>query len=284
MLRCKELISIAIPDTSLEDCHDLRTKTEKLFYIGRAMAIFKVDNCLIYRTTHMDKNVHKKEVRRMKTILEYLACPQYLRKAIFPLKRDLEYAGILSPLATPSHKPSKAKVRQGEIREGLIFLGSGNIPLAEVGLKHPIKLLKPPKMSITTPIRTYLRMYYQNNRFVGEVVPFEEAKREMYLGFQVKVTDALLSRTLKGKKNDLKIVCSRDGRKYTSKDVEMIQKSQNKVFIFGSPKIGVPGILKSEGSNVSEVSDICLNFIPSTGTRTVRLEEAIMITLARTQS
>ncbi|MFX1251523.1 MAG: putative RNA uridine N3 methyltransferase [Promethearchaeota archaeon] len=278
------MISIAIPDTSLEDCPDLRTKTEKLFRLGRALAIFKIDNCLIYRTTQMDKNIHKKEVRRMKTILEYLACPQYLRKAIFPLTRDLEYAGILSPLATPSHKPSKAKVRQGEIREGLIFLDSAKTPLAEVGLRHPVKLLKPPKMSITNPIRTYLRMHYQNNRFVGEIVPFEEAKREMYVGYQVKVTDALLSRTLQGRKSDLKIVCSRNGRKYTSKDVEIIQKSQNKVFIFGSPKLGVPAILKSEGSNVSEVSDICLNFIPSTGTRTIRLEEAIMIILARSQS
>lgn len=40
---------------------------------------------------------------QLATILSYLECPQYLRKHIFPLNRDLQYAGVLNPLDAPHH-------------------------------------------------------------------------------------------------------------------------------------------------------------------------------------
>lgn len=36
-------------------------------------------------------------------ILQYLECPQYLRKEFFPKHRDLDYAGLLNPLDAPHH-------------------------------------------------------------------------------------------------------------------------------------------------------------------------------------
>lgn len=36
-------------------------------------------------------------------ILQYLECPQYLRKHIFPIHNDLQYAGLLNPLDAPHH-------------------------------------------------------------------------------------------------------------------------------------------------------------------------------------
>lgn len=36
-------------------------------------------------------------------LLEYLECPQYLRKHLFPVCDDLRYAGILNPLDAPHH-------------------------------------------------------------------------------------------------------------------------------------------------------------------------------------
>lgn len=49
---------------------------------------------------------------------EYLECPQYLRKDLFPHHKDLKYAGLLNPLDTPHH------LRQSEFsqyREGIIL-------------------------------------------------------------------------------------------------------------------------------------------------------------------
>ncbi|KAF6127408.1 SPOUT domain containing methyltransferase 1 [Phyllostomus discolor] len=50
-------------------------------------------------------------------ILQYLECPQYLRKAFFPKHQDLQFAGLLNPLDSPHH------VRQdeeSEFREGVV--------------------------------------------------------------------------------------------------------------------------------------------------------------------
>lgn len=36
-------------------------------------------------------------------ILQYLECPQYLRKHIFPIHKDLQFAGLCNPLDAPHH-------------------------------------------------------------------------------------------------------------------------------------------------------------------------------------
>ena len=36
-------------------------------------------------------------------ILQYLECPQYLRKHFFPIHSDLKYAGVLNPTDMPHH-------------------------------------------------------------------------------------------------------------------------------------------------------------------------------------
>ena len=48
-------LEIAIPDTSLSDCSDLRQKTIKIGQIARALAVFKVEKILIYETESKEK-------------------------------------------------------------------------------------------------------------------------------------------------------------------------------------------------------------------------------------
>ena len=36
-------------------------------------------------------------------ILQYLECPQYLRKVFFPMHNDLRHCGLLAPLDAPHH-------------------------------------------------------------------------------------------------------------------------------------------------------------------------------------
>lgn len=36
-------------------------------------------------------------------ILQFLECPQYLRKNFFPIHKDLKYCGLLNPLNAPHH-------------------------------------------------------------------------------------------------------------------------------------------------------------------------------------
>ena len=93
--------SIAIPDSAVSDNSDIRSKTEKLFQLSRIAAIFQVQNILIYHNPLLTPARANRERRIITRILEYIECPQYLRKRLFPLSRDTVAVGVLSPLAIP---------------------------------------------------------------------------------------------------------------------------------------------------------------------------------------
>jgi predicted SPOUT superfamily RNA methylase MTH1 len=69
-------------------------------------------------------------------VLEYLECPQYLRKAIFPPHRYLEAVGLLNPIETPHHL---RKHDQWEFREGVVVdmpNKDGKGSFVDIGLMH----------------------------------------------------------------------------------------------------------------------------------------------------
>ena len=122
------MLSIAIPSSSLINESDEKIKTYKTGMIARAAAVFRVDEIIIYRDPMLDESDY------IADILEYLETPQYLRKYLFPLKNSLRFAGILPPLAIPSHKTKHLKV--GEIREGVVrHVGPDGTRWVDVGLK-----------------------------------------------------------------------------------------------------------------------------------------------------
>ena len=72
-------LSVAIPDTVLEEKASRREKTAKLGVIARACAIYGVDVIEIFRDSK-----GRGEGEWIKKILEYVETPQYLRKRLYP--------------------------------------------------------------------------------------------------------------------------------------------------------------------------------------------------------
>ena len=63
-------------------------------------------------------------------ILQYVECPQYLRKRLFPMHPDLQFAGLLPPLDAPHH------LRRGDVscyREGVVVVDVSKPPSADGG-------------------------------------------------------------------------------------------------------------------------------------------------------
>ena len=63
-------------------------------------------------------------------ILQYVECPQYLRKRLFPMHPDLQFAGLLPPLDAPHH------LRRGDVscyREGVVVADAPKPPSADEG-------------------------------------------------------------------------------------------------------------------------------------------------------
>lgn len=109
-------ISIAVPGSILENAQTQELRTYLAGQIARAASIFQVDEVVVfddYSDKAMKKTAEIEDVAGLKTgrhccvqlarILQYLECPQYLRKHFFPIHNDLKFAGMLNPLDSPHH-------------------------------------------------------------------------------------------------------------------------------------------------------------------------------------
>ncbi|KAK2165751.1 hypothetical protein NP493_1350g00019 [Ridgeia piscesae] len=107
-------VSIALPGSILDNAQTPELRTYLAGQLARAAVVFNVDEIVIFdeigvketTTTEGEFNgVGKKGNAsvQMARVLQYLECPQYLRKSFFPCHSDLKYAGLLNPLDTVHH-------------------------------------------------------------------------------------------------------------------------------------------------------------------------------------
>ena len=105
-------MTIFIPSSFLSETKDLKLRTYKVGLIGRSAALFRVTKIVIY-----SDNDDSKGAKFISDILTYMNTPQYLRKQVFPITKELRYVGILPPLRTPHHPTGE--LRAGDYRQGL---------------------------------------------------------------------------------------------------------------------------------------------------------------------
>jgi len=248
-------LHIFIPDSLLEETADPKIRTYKVGQIARAAAIFGVEHIWIYKAGGRDGKF-------IKLILEYAETPQYLRKTLFPIRRELKYAGVIPPLRTPHHK-LKGKPKLGEIREGVI-IKKGRRLYADIGLDELALVEGPGEGRMTFKIVSIKPL---------KVVP---AKPVEYWGYRVHLTNKTLAKTLKKAGLDLAIATSRRGEDVRKVKLPPLEGEIG--FVFGSPRKGVMEIMRD--FNEDYPFDLVLNTIPNQKTKTVRTEEAVLATLA----
>lgn len=135
-------VSIAVPGSILENAQSVELRTYVAGQIARAACIFRVNEVIVFddigiATARETKRNYEAEddegddcgasrtVRgsslQLARILQYLECPQYLRKFFFPLHKDLKYSGLLNPLDAPHHlrQQNVFRYREGIVTEKL---------------------------------------------------------------------------------------------------------------------------------------------------------------------
>lgn len=150
-------------------------------------------------------------------VLQYLETPQYLRKALFPMHRDLRLAGLMPPLDCPHHLRfedeseyregvtvdpphwSASSHRRGKAGKG----GEGNLSAStvfvNVGLSDPIEAELPAGASVETGTRVTVRMPSWGSgghsdgrgRVVSPREPVEQ--KGLYWGYTVRLASSLSS-------------------------------------------------------------------------------------------
>jgi predicted SPOUT superfamily RNA methylase MTH1 len=267
------VLEVAIPDTSLIDCTDLRQKSVKVGNIGRAFAVFRVERVYIYKTNHLPQN-QRRDVDLLFRLLQYLDTPQYLRRRVFPHVPSLKFVGLLPPLRTRSHplQASVEDIEEGDIRWG-IQVRNGSV---DIGTKQLIKY--PGMLSEREP--SLFRIVQTKPEITLEIIQRDDT--DEYWGFETQHTENLVQ-ALRRAADKTRIAFSRIAPIYSKIENELINTisaTRSVCAVFGGPRHGVRELLTDEMDALKESVDFWINTVAGQGTETVRLEEAIWTSLS----
>jgi methyltransferase len=274
----KKKLAVAVPASMISDTPHLREKTSKIGFIGRAAAIFRVNEIIVYADD--PKTNQSRDLDLIATLLSYMETPQYLRKCLFELKPELQYAGILPPLRTPHH-PLQGRIRDltmGEYREGMVVSRVKNGFLVDIGVEQLALVLG-------TLLSTNRRVSVKITRLAGQVEAQAVNKQDIpqYWGYDVSAENCSLIKLLESRQFDLTIGTSKFATRFqdaAQRLGEKWKKADSTLVLFGAPARGLHEIAKDEGANLNNLVDFVLNTVPGQGTETVRTEEALLATLA----
>jgi len=261
-------LSVAIPESALSDDSLKIDKTRKISVLARACSMFKIDTIYVYQ----DGGNNKQDGSLLVMILKYLETPQFLRRRLFPKMNDLKFAGVLQPLKIPSHiTPSnQKKIIRGDVREGIIVSVKGK-KFVDVGINQLIQFYG------QTGVGKRVTVQFKEGYPKLSVKEIDKTEAPGYWGYSVKERANLFSIFSEWKGNV--IITSRKGKTATKEQISKYTTSDQPVLVaFGSPEKGIHEILGGRMKNVQNAKS--LNFFPNQSTETVRLEEALLGTLA----
>ncbi|KAK4587186.1 hypothetical protein RGQ29_024060 [Quercus rubra] len=288
-------VTIALAGSIINNAQSLELATRLAGQIARAATIFRINEVVVfdnksdsvndYSVTELDSSDENETgAPFLIRILRYLETPQYLRKALFPKHNSLRYVGVLPPLDAPHHlrKHEWAPYREGvTLKERSLDSGT----LVDVGLhKHVvIDQVVEPGTRVTVAMGTNRNLDTDLPREIAS--PFKPREESgMYWGYRVRYASNLSSVfkdcPYKGGYDHL-IGTSEHGLIINSSDLT-IPTFRHLLIAFG----GLAGLEESieednnlKGKNAQEVFDSYLNTCPHQGSRTIRTEEAILISL-----
>lgn len=271
-------LAIGVPASLTSDIPHLREKTLRIGLIGRAAAIFQVDEIIIY-PDRLNEN-QRTDIRLIQTVLSYMETPQYLRRRLFKLVPELQYAGTLPPLRTPHHPIASKKetLSIGEYREGAVISHSNADSLVDIGVEQPVVVQG---IKLKTDTRVTVKITDVGKRLRAVLVDAKEIK--IYWGYRVSVSDVSLGQFLKKRQFDLVIGTSRKGKPVAAVLDELRERwraSRKTMVVFGAPAQGLYEIVGREHARLDDLAQFVVNTVPNQATETVRTEEAVYTTLS----
>jgi predicted SPOUT superfamily RNA methylase MTH1 len=230
----------------------------------------------------MDDNVY------MANILYFLETPPYLRSKLFPGTLEcLRYAVNLPALGAPHHL--MAREFPHRYRDGVIVQGEGNLVFIGHQKLCLIKNHLPPGIRVT--IETYKE---EKDFFMGRIVSSSDPKTKegMYWGYNVRIANSLshvLTECPHAGGYDMVIACGEGGRSVDDDDYS-IRPFKNLLIVFGKASNetnddGLSNALSNDkripyGTDIRDVFDQYIDVCPHRGSKILRTQEAITITLS----
>lgn len=287
-LKNAQTFSIAIPGSILDNAQSKELRTYLAGQIARTACIYKIDEVIIFYDGCEKQAINREDgisrcCVQFGRILQYLECPQYLRKYIFPIHKDLEYAGLLNPLDAPHHLREED---QSLYREGITTAkASEDGCYVEIGLKRPCHIKQKVIPNVRVTVKLLPKAHEDEKKLKGVVVPPSLPRHEggLYWGYTVRIANCLnqvFTQCPYGK-YDFTLGTSDKGK---SLENFSAPKYKHGLMLFGGLQ-GLEAALENdetlEAESIEEVVDEYLNTCPGQGSRTIRTEEAVLISLAK---
>jgi len=275
-------VSIALPGSILDNAQTPELRTYLAGQVARAAAIYNVDEVVVFGDSGGAE--HSRGMVQLARILQYLECPQYLRKHFFPIHDDLKYAGVLNPTDMPHHLRAS---EESIYREGVVLEREGvkeDTSFVNIGLKTDCLVNRRLKPGLRVTVRL-TEGYLWDKKISGQVVSPSEPRTSggLYWGYSTRLATSL-SGVLSGSPHkggyDLTIGTSEKG---TNVEETSLGSFNHLIIVFG----GVAGLeaalevdTKLDAASPSHLFDHYVNICPDQGSRTIRTEEAVLVTLA----
>ncbi|KAJ3605891.1 hypothetical protein NHX12_027934 [Muraenolepis orangiensis] len=287
-------VSVALPGSVLDNAQSTELRTYLAGQLARACVVFCVDEIIIFEEEGEDVKSVEGDYRgvgkkghaciQLARILQYLECPQYLRKCFFPKHQDLQYAGLLNPLDIPHHMriDDESEYREGIILDRPTKPGKGSI--VNCGMWKEVQIDK--KLQTGLRVTVHLNKTQKQDKMLkGVVVPPHVPRTEggVYWGYSVRLASCLSDVFTQGPHKggyDVTVGTSERGGDI---DQSTLPPFKHLLVIFGGLQgleASVEGDQNLDVIDPSALFDLYLNTCPSQGSRTIRTEEAILISMA----
>ncbi len=274
----KKQVSIFIPDSFLSETTDLKIKTSKIGVVGRALALFRVDQIVIYKDLSQNDDKYLADADFMADVLEYMNTPQYLRKRVFPIRSELKHVGILPPLRTPHH-PIESDLKVGDYRQGFTVRRNKKGTYIDIGMKVDSGMKNAENLAFCKEQLSVNKVFsFRVTKLAKEVIVTPDEPDDVYWGYKTLSTHKSLKNSLKLVNPDFVVETTKYADTINSifnEFEERLDKAGNIAIVFGGPYSSI-----SEDLSGFSWDLIKLNTVPSQGTETVRTEEAIVSTLS----
>eukprot|EP00887_Chlorella_sp_A99_P003984 scaffold11.g3984.t1 len=290
-------VSLAVAASCVENAQNLELATLLAGQIARAAAIFNVDEVVVLDdSTAPGKGggAVSAAAALLARVLQFMETPQYLKKALIPMHADLKYAGVLPPLDAPHHLRAS---EWGPYREGVVRRsdpGAGSF--IDVGLDTDAHIPQARAGAARVGARVTLRMgdapakaTVNGQQVLEAQLVLPTAPREeggLYWGYVTRIAPTLedmLRCPFSGGGYDLTLGTSERGERTPARDLRL-PRFRRLLLVLGGPD-GLEAALQADPwatrhAAPAELFGRYLNTCFDQGSRTIRTEEALLISLA----
>jgi len=292
-LTSRPTVTFAVPGSIIANAQTEEMKAYLAGSIARACAVFRADEVVVYAdAARREMGTDDKNAIFLARILQYLETPQYLRRSLYPVHRDLRNIGLTNPTDMPHHVRFQ---EWSDYREGVVVARpapkGSNACYVNVGLKK--EALVHPDLQVGVRVTVRLDKKTQNNKVLRgvAVAPSEPRDKGTYWGYQVRVAADLASVWSEcpfEEGYDYSLGTSQNGHDVIADREWALPAIKHMMIVFGGLG-GLEEVVESDHSlpvspdQVSTLFDSYVNVCPEQGSRTIRTEEAILVCMASIQ-